>query len=50
LKVDLSGDRATLTGRITVYGGGQQETYNFTDKFVWRNGRWQATASEMSPT
>src|SRR5688572_18287947 len=50
LKVDLSGDRATLTGRITFYGGGQQEDYNFTDKFVWRNGRWQATGSEMSPT
>jgi hypothetical protein len=50
LKVDLSGDRATLTGRITFYARGQQEAYNFTDKFVWRNGRWQATGSEMSPT
>ena len=50
LKVDLSGDRATLTGRITFYGGGKREDYNFTDKFVWRNGRWQATGSEMSPT
>ena len=50
LKVDLSGDRATLTGRITFYGRGRQEDYNFTDKFVWRNGRWQATGSEMSPT
>jgi hypothetical protein len=50
LKVDLSGDRATLTGRITFFGRGQQEAYNFTDKFVWRMGRWQATASEMSPT
>lgn len=50
LKVDLSGDRATLTGRITFYARGQQEDYNFIDKFVWRNGRWQATGSEMSPT
>ena len=50
LKVDLSGDRATLNGKITFYGNGRQEAYNFTDKFVWRDGRWQATGSEMSPT
>jgi hypothetical protein len=56
LKVDLSGDRATLTGKVTLtgkatfFGGGQQETFNFTDKFVWRNGRWQATGSEIHQT
>lgn len=51
LKVDLSGDRATLTGKITFYiRDGQQPSYNFTDRFVWRNGRWQATGSEMAQT
>jgi len=50
LKVDLSGDRATLAGKITFYGRGKQETYNFTDRFAWRSGRWQATGSEMSRT
>jgi hypothetical protein len=50
LKVDLIGDRATLTGKITFFGSGQQETFNFTDKFVWRNGRWQAIGSEVSST
>jgi hypothetical protein len=50
LKVHLAGDRATLTGKITFYGDGKQDTLNFTDKFVWRNGRWQATASEVQPT
>ena len=50
LKVDLSGDRATLSGKVTFYAGRQQEAFNFTDKFVWRNGRWQATGSEMNPT
>ena len=51
LKVDLSGDRATLTGKVTFSARGRQdETFNFTDKFVWRNGRWQATASEIYPT
>ena len=49
LKVDLSGDRATLSGRITYFGKQleQQLTDGFTDKFVWREGRWQATGSEV---
>ena len=52
LKVDLSGDRATLTGKVTFYADRdrRRESYNFTDKFVWRNGRWQATGSELHPT
>lgn len=50
LKVDLSGDRATLNGKLTLYGRGRSEAYNFTDKFVWRAGRWQATGSEMFRT
>jgi hypothetical protein len=49
LKVHLAGDRATLTGKITFYGNGRQAALNFTDKFVWRSGRWQATASEVQP-
>jgi hypothetical protein len=47
LKVRLSGDRATLTGRITYFAAEQQVEYDFTDKFVWRDGRWQATGSEV---
>jgi len=47
LKLDLSGNRATLTGVVTFFARGQQQSFNFTDKFVWRNGRWQATASEV---
>ena len=50
LKVHLSGDRATLTGKITYFARGQQQAFDFTDKFVWRNGRWQATGSEVQPT
>ena len=50
LKVDLSGDRATLTGKVTLLARGQDESFNFIDKFVWRNGRWQATGSEVSST
>lgn len=49
LKVELSGDRATLTGKVTYFGGRpeQKAIDGFTDKFVWREGRWQATGSEV---
>lgn len=45
LKVILTGDRATLTGSITYFAGDRKAAYDFTDKFVWRDGRWQATGS-----
>jgi hypothetical protein len=48
LKLDLSGNRATLTGVVTLFGGSQQRLFTFTDKFVWRDGRWQATSSEVN--
>jgi len=49
LKVDLKGDRAVLTGIVKFIVGGSEQKYNFTDKFVWRDGRWQATASQVDP-
>lgn len=54
LKVTLTGDRASLSGTLRLdikdqNGQDQQVTYKFTDKFVWRDGRWQATASEVEP-
>jgi ketosteroid isomerase-like protein len=49
LKVSLKGDRATLTGVIRLQIQNQELSYRFTDKFVWRDGRWQATGSEVSP-
>ena len=48
LKVTLRGDRATLTGKITLRVEGKDVVYNFTDKFVWRDGRWQATSSQVA--
>jgi Domain of unknown function (DUF4440) len=47
LKVRLTGDRATLTGKIKYFGNGREIEFDFTDKFVWRNGRWQATGSDV---
>jgi ketosteroid isomerase-like protein len=54
LKLSLKGDRATLTGIIMLdvkneQGQNQNLAFHFTDKFVWRDGRWQATGSEVSP-
>jgi hypothetical protein len=46
LKLELSGDRATINGKITFFGRGTRNSYDFTDKFVWRKGRWQAIGSE----
>jgi ketosteroid isomerase-like protein len=54
LKVSLNGDRASLMGvlRLDIKdedGNDQQLSFRFTDKFVWRDGRWQATGSEVEP-
>lgn len=48
LKVSLVGDRATLTGILKLVVDGQEASFRFTDKFVWRDGRWQATGSEVT--
>ena len=47
LKLNLVGDRATLTGIITYFLDERSVSFDFTDKFVWRDGRWQATAAEI---
>jgi ketosteroid isomerase-like protein len=54
LKVNLRSDRATLTGIIRLdvkdeQGQVQSPAFRFTDKFVWRDGRWQATGSQVEP-
>jgi hypothetical protein len=48
IKVQLAGNRATLTGGITYFNQEKNISYNFIDRFVWRNGRWQATGSEIN--
>jgi Domain of unknown function (DUF4440) len=47
LKLTLHGDRATLTGKVTFKRQDGDYVFDFTDKFVWRDGRWQATGSEV---
>ena len=47
LKLSLRGDRATLTGTVRLLIQDRDVAYHFTDKFVWREGRWQATGSEV---
>lgn len=48
LRLGLEGDRATLDGYLRQVTTRGTEVYSFTDKFVWRDGRWQATASRTT--
>lgn len=48
LKVNLMGDRATLDGVLRLQLPDREAAFRFTDKFVWRAGRWQAVGSEVS--
>ncbi|HKG96779.1 MAG TPA: DUF4440 domain-containing protein, partial [Pyrinomonadaceae bacterium] len=48
LKVTLAGDRATLAGNIKYQVQERELVFDFKDKFVWRDGRWQATGSEVT--
>ena len=48
LVVTLNGDRASLTGVVHFTVRHQELPFRFTDKFVWRDGRWQATGSEVT--
>ena len=47
LKLVLAGDRATLSGTITYLMNNESRAFEFVDKFVWRDGRWQATNAEI---
>jgi hypothetical protein len=48
LTVDQNGDRATVHGTLSEEKTKGTEVYNFTDKFVWRDHRWQAVASHTT--
>ena len=47
LKVSLRGNRATLTGLIRYRLRNGEAAFLFIDKFVWRDGRWQAVSSAI---
>lgn len=48
LKLTMNGDRVTLSGTITYFMNDQTtRVYEFVDKYVWRDGRWQATAAGL---
>ena len=48
LTVDLNGDRATMTGYLRQETTEGTQVYSFTDEFVWRDARWQATGSRTT--
>jgi hypothetical protein len=49
LRLTLHGDRATLLGKVIFQLKDREQVLNFVDRFVWRDGRWQATGSETTP-
>ena len=49
VKLSLKGDRATLSGIVRFRIRQKDYPLHFVDKFVWRDGRWQATGSEVTP-
>jgi len=50
LRLTLRGDRATLLGKVRFQLTDREEVYDFVDRFVWRDSRWQATGSEVTPS
>jgi hypothetical protein len=48
LRLTLQGDRATLLGKVHFKVQDKDAVYDFVDRFVWREGRWQATGSEVT--
>jgi hypothetical protein len=48
LTVDQNGNRATVKGTLRNETEKGTEVYEFTDKFVWRDHRWQAVASKTT--
>src|SRR6185295_1947163 len=50
LRLSLHGDRATLLGRVHFQLKDKELVFDFVDRFVWREGRWQATGSEVTPS
>jgi hypothetical protein len=50
LRLTLGGDRATLLGKVRFQLRDREVVYDFVDRFVWRDARWQATGSEVTPT
>jgi hypothetical protein len=48
LRLTLHGDRATLFGKVHFQLADREVVYDFVDRFVWREGRWQATGSEVT--
>jgi len=47
LNLSLTGDRVTLSGIITYFVRERSVSFDFKDRFVWRDGRWQATGAEL---
>ena len=50
LRLTLRGNRATLIGKVRFQLSDGEQRFDFVDRFVWRDNRWQATGSEVTPS
>lgn len=50
LRLTLRGERATLIGKVRFQLRDGEQVFDFVDRFVWRDNRWQATGSEVTPS
>jgi hypothetical protein len=50
LRLTLRGNRATLVGKVRFQLRDGEQVFDFVDRFVWRDNRWQATGSEVTPS
>jgi hypothetical protein len=48
LTVEQDGKYATVNGTLTAQKEHSSEAYDFEDKFVWRDHRWQAVGSKTT--
>ena len=45
--LDLDGENATLNYELDRIDGDNVSSYSYTDTFIWRDHRWQATSSHQ---
>jgi len=48
LQLTLRGERATLSGKLRYVMADGEQLQNFTDRFVWRDGRWQCVSAHVT--
>ena len=48
LNLSLDGGHAILTGTLTLQNVDDEEVYNFEIEFIWHDGKWQITSTNLT--